>query len=55
MIIVRHRIVFFAITGIITLVALASLAFYGLQLGTDFTGGSLVEVRYDASGRRGMP
>ena len=47
MIIVRHRIVFFAITGIITLVALASLAFYGLQLGTDFTGGSLVEVRYD--------
>ena len=47
MVIVRHRIIFFAITGLITLVALASLAFYGLRLGTDFTGGSLVEVRYD--------
>ena len=47
MYIVKHRIIFFAITGLITLVALASLAFYGLRLGTDFTGGSLVEVRYD--------
>ncbi len=47
MIIVRHRAIFFGVTGLITLLALASLAFYGLRLGTDFTGGSLVEVRYD--------
>lgn len=47
MIIVRHRILFFALTGLVTLIALASLGFYGLRLGTDFTGGSLVEVRYD--------
>ncbi len=46
MIIVRHRILFFALTGLITLVALASLAFYGLRLGTDFTGGTLAQVTY---------
>ncbi len=47
MTIVRHRGIFFALTGLVTLVALASVAFYGLRLGTDFTGGSLVEIRYD--------
>ncbi|MSU74045.1 protein translocase subunit SecF [Candidatus Kaiserbacteria bacterium] len=47
MIIVRHRMLFFVLTAVITLVALASLGFYGLRLGTDFTGGSLVEIRYD--------
>lgn len=46
MIIVRHRILFFALTGFIALVALASLAFYGLRLGTDFTGGTLAQVTY---------
>ena len=50
MIIVRHRKIFFALTGLITLVALASLAFYGLRLGTDFTGGTLAQVTY-SSGR----
>lgn len=49
MIIVRHRVIFFALTGLITLIALASLAFYGLRLGTDFTGGTLVQVSYDGS------
>lgn len=49
MIIVRHRKVFFGLTAAIALIALASLAFYGLRLGTDFTGGSLVEVRYDGA------
>ncbi|MBI5457108.1 protein translocase subunit SecF [Candidatus Kaiserbacteria bacterium] len=49
MIIVRHRIIFFALTGIITLLALASLAFYGLRLGTDFTGGTLVQISYDGA------
>ena len=32
MIIVKHRYIFFALTGLITLLALASLAFYGLRL-----------------------
>ena len=47
MIFVRHRGIFFALTGIITALALGSLWLYGLHLGTDFTGGSLVEVSYD--------
>ena len=49
MIIVRHRGIFFGVTALVTLIALASLAFYGLRLGTDFTGGSLVEIRYDSA------
>ena len=49
MIIVRHRKIFFALTGLITLIALASLAFYGLRLGADFTGGTLVQVSYDGT------
>src|SRR3989344_5694919 len=53
MIIVRHRGIFFALTGLITLVALASLAFYGLRLGTDFTGGTLAQITY--SGGRPAP
>jgi preprotein translocase subunit SecF len=48
MYIVKHRNIFFAITGIITLVALASFFFYGLKLSTEFTGGTLVEVTYEA-------
>jgi preprotein translocase subunit SecF len=48
MFIVKHRKIFFAITGIITLVALASYFVYGLKLSTEFTGGTLVEVTYEA-------
>ena len=50
MIIVRNRMLFFFITGIITLIALFSFLAYGLKLSTDFTGGTLVEVTY-ANGR----
>lgn len=50
MYIVKHRNIFFALTALITLLALASLALYGLRLGTDFTGGTLVQVTYE-SGR----
>src|SRR3989344_3046753 len=46
MIIVKHRKSFFVLTGIIVALALGSLMFFGLHLGTDFTGGTLAEVRY---------
>ncbi|MGM0982653.1 MAG: protein translocase subunit SecF [Pseudomonadota bacterium] len=36
----------FAISGVLLLVSIASLLFQGLNLGLDFTGGTLVEVRY---------
>ncbi len=48
MFIVKHRNIFFAITGAITLVALASVFVFGLKLGLDFTGGTLVQATYPA-------
>ncbi|MBI2610972.1 protein translocase subunit SecF [Candidatus Kaiserbacteria bacterium] len=47
MFIIKHRNVFFAATGIIVAVAIAMLAVFGLHVGIDFTGGSLVEIRYE--------
>src|SRR3989344_7045508 len=46
MIIVKNRSIFFAITGAIALAALVSLFSFGLHLGLDFTGGTLVQVTY---------
>jgi preprotein translocase subunit SecF len=48
MLIVTYRKVFFAITGILVLASLALIFIFGLKLGTDFTGGTLAEVRYSA-------
>ncbi len=50
MYIVEHRKLFFFITGAITLAALVSVAVFGLKLGLDFTGGTLVQATYP-SGR----
>jgi len=47
MFIIRNRNAFFAITGIALLAALGSIFAFGLHLGPDFTGGTLVEIRYD--------
>lgn len=46
MFIVRNRKLFFALTGLIVLLSIGALFAYGLHEGTDFTGGTLVEVRY---------
>src|SRR6185436_14077325 len=48
MFIVTYRKVFFALTGLLVLASLASIFIFGLKLGTDFTGGTLAEVRYSA-------
>lgn len=48
MFIIKHRNIFFVITGLVIIVSLFSALFFGLPLGADFTGGILVEVRYDA-------
>ncbi len=48
MLIVTYRKVFFALTGLLVLLSLASILIFGLKLGTDFTGGTLAEVRYSA-------
>ena len=46
--IIKHRTFFFALTGAILVLAIGSIAWFGLPLGIDFTGGSLVEVSYTA-------
>ncbi len=46
MFIVTHRNIFFAVSGVLVALSLASLLIYGLKLGTDFTGGTLAEVTY---------
>ncbi len=46
MFIVNHRTLFFSLTGFILAAAIASIAWFGLPLGIDFTGGSLTTVSY---------
>ena len=50
MFIVKHRNVFFVISALITLAAIVSIAVFGLKLGLDFTGGTLIQATY-AGGR----
>lgn len=49
MFIIKHRKVFFAITGVLIVVSLAAIAAYGLRLSIDFTGGTLVAVTYEGT------
>lgn len=48
MLIVTYRNVLFILTGIVLAASIGALAIFGLNFGTDFTGGALVEVRYSA-------
>ncbi len=50
MFIIAHRTFFFWFTGIILVAAVGAIFAYGLPLGIDFTGGSLMELSYP-SGR----
>lgn len=46
MYIIRHRRFFFWLTGLILGVAIAAIGAWGLPLGIDFTGGTLMQVSY---------
>ncbi|MBV9158990.1 MAG: protein translocase subunit SecF [Candidatus Kaiserbacteria bacterium] len=46
MIIVKHRNIFFAVTGLIVLLSIVSVFAFGLKPSLDFTGGTLVQVTY---------
>ncbi len=48
MMFIKYRNIFFGIIGAITLASLVLFVTLGLNLGTDFTGGGLIEVRYEA-------
>lgn len=51
MFIVAHRRFFFWLTGLILAAAISAIALWGLPLGIDFTGGSLMQVEYPAGER----
>ncbi|MEK7515738.1 MAG: hypothetical protein AAB555_02295, partial [Patescibacteria group bacterium] len=46
MFIIHHRAFFFWLTGLILAAAIGAILFFGLPLGIDFTGGSLMQVEY---------
>lgn len=45
--IIKNRNVFFIFSGILVVVSLISLGLWGLNLGLDFTGGTLLEIEYN--------
>jgi preprotein translocase subunit SecF len=49
MYIIRHRGLFFWITGLLLAGAIGAILVWGLPLGIDFTGGSLMQVSYGAN------
>lgn len=44
---VRSRHIFFVISGLIVLIGIISLSVKGINLGLDFTGGTLMQVKFD--------
>ena len=53
MFIIKYRKIFFTISAILVLGAIASIAYFGLNIGIDFKGGSILEVEY-VNGRPDM-
>lgn len=49
MFIVRYRKIWYAFSGLIVVASLFSIFYFGLKLGIDFTGGSLLEVEFSGA------
>ncbi len=45
--IVKHRKIWYTISGLLLVASIFSIFYFGLKLGIDFTGGSLLEVEYN--------
>ena len=45
--IIKYRNIWFVLSGLLVAASVAALLIYPLRLGIDFTGGSLIEVRFD--------
>jgi preprotein translocase subunit SecF len=48
MFIVKFRNIFFSMTAVVVLISIALCFIFGLNIGTDFTGGTLIEARYES-------
>lgn len=51
MFIVRHRTIFYIISGLLLVASVGALFLWGLKPGIDFTGGSIMEIEYASSTR----
>ncbi|MCR4274743.1 MAG: protein translocase subunit SecF [Candidatus Campbellbacteria bacterium] len=51
MFVIRHKAIFFLISGALVVASLVMLAVWGLNPGVDFSGGSIVQVGYSTSTR----
>ncbi len=49
MFVIKNRWVFFILSGLLVLASVFTLFKFGLNLGTDFTGGSILEVEYEGT------
>lgn len=45
--IITHKKIFFGITAVIIFLSIVSMTVFGLELSTEFTGGTLIDIRYD--------
>jgi len=46
---IKHRKIFYSISGVLVILALLSIFLFGLKLGIDFTGGSSLEIAYQST------
>jgi len=53
--IIKHRKIWYAISGLLVVASMLSIFFFGLNLGIDFTGGSLLEIEYNLPAGGGRP
>ena len=53
MFVIRHKNIFFFLSGLVVVLAVFSILFFGLKMSIEFTGGSLMEVSY--AGERPSP
>ncbi len=48
--VIGHRKIFYAVSALLVVASIGAIAVWGLKLGIDFTGGSLIEVEFAALG-----
>ena len=47
--IIRHRYVWFTLSGLLFVASIVALLTWGLKLGIDFTGGSIEEIHWNVT------